>query len=38
MKSGKILMIVFVGEIFVTLSVSRQFTRTNLYQIVKGAE
>lgn len=33
-----LLMIVFVGEIFVTLSVSRQFTRTNLYQIVKGAE
>ena len=33
-----LLMIVFIGEIVVTMSVSRQFTQTNLYQIVKGAE
>ena len=33
-----LLMVVFIGEIIITLSISQQFTQANLYQIVKGAE
>lgn len=33
-----ILLIAFIGELAITLSVSRGYTKNNLYQIVKGAE
>ena len=33
-----LLLAAFVGELMITLIVSRGYTRNNLYQIVKGAE
>ena len=33
-----LLLTAFVGELMITLIVSRGYTRNNLYQIVKGAE
>lgn len=33
-----LLLVAFIGEQAITLSVSRRYTQNNLYQIVKGAE
>lgn len=33
-----LLLVAFIGELAITLSVSRGYTQNNLYQIVKGAE
>ena len=33
-----LLLVAFIGELAITLSVSRRYTQNNLYQIVKGAE
>ena len=33
-----LLLVAFIGELAITLSVSRRYTQNNFYQIVKGAE
>lgn len=37
-QSFLLLLVAFIGELAITLSVSRGYTQNNLYQIVKGAE